>query len=126
MNKKELKILATEEHRLYLALQYAKKSAKHFYIIAVKYRKQGNNTQAKHYWGYCKNACKDVENALTAWDAIYTLKNMLDLPIEKYTQARDEKALAERQWLADSAFDDIKGYVPFTFIRLVEKSAKIN
>lgn len=126
MNKKELKILATEEHRLYLALQYAKKSAKHFFSYAVKYRKQGKNEQARRYWKYCKNACKDAENALTAWDAIYTLKNKLDLPIEKYVQARDEKALAERQWLAESAFDDIKGYVPFSFIRLVEKTAKIN
>lgn len=26
MNKKELKIIATEEHRLYLDLQYAKKA----------------------------------------------------------------------------------------------------
>lgn len=63
MNKKELQIIATEEQRLYLCLKYAKRSAKHFFNTAVKYRKAGNAKQAKIYWGYCKNACKDAENA---------------------------------------------------------------
>lgn len=125
MNKKEMQVIATEEQRLYLCLKYAKRSAKHFYDVAVKYRKQGNNERAKRYWNYCKNACKDAENASTAWDAVFHLKNLLNLPIEKYVQSVDEKALAERQWLAEKAFDDVKEYIPFSFIRLVQKTAKI-
>ena len=126
MNKKELKIIATEEHRLYLCLKYAKRIAKHFFNNAVKYRKAGDTGMAKIYWGYCKNACRDADNALTAGDAVFTLKNLLNLPIEKYTQAVDNKALAGKQWLAENAYGDVEKNVPFKFIWAVQKTAKIN
>lgn len=122
MNKKELITIATEEQRLYLRLKYAKRSAKHFYNRAVKYRKTGNTEQAKIYWKYCKNACMDAENALTAWNAVFHLKNLLQLPLEKYMQACDEKALAEVQWLSENAFDDVKKNVPFSFVWAVKKT----
>ena len=126
MNKKELTTIATEEQRLYLCLKYAKRSAKHFFNSAVKYRKAGNTKQAKIYWSYCKKACMDAESALTAWDSVFHLKNLLNLPIEKYVQACDEKALAEWQWLTENAFDDVKKNVPFSFVWAVKKTAKIN
>ena len=124
MNKKELKIIATEEHRLYLCLKYAKRIAKHFFNSAVKYRKAGDTGMAKIYWGYCKNACRDADNALTAWNAVFTLKNLLNLPIEKYTQAVDNKALAGRQWLAENAYSDVEKNVSFAFIWMVKKTIK--
>ena len=124
MNKKELTTIATEEQRLYIRLQYSKKRAKHFYNFAVKHRKQGNTHQAKLFWGFCKDACKEVEKNWSAWEALFHLKSLLQLPIEKYTQAVDEKALANENWVYENAFDDVKNNVPFSFIWAVQKSAK--
>ena len=126
MNKKELKAIATEEQRWYLNLKYAKRIAKHFFNVAVKYHKAGDIKQAKIYWGYCKNACMDAEKSLTAWDSVFHLKNLLNLPIEKYVQAVDEKALANRQWLAEYAYDDVEKNVSFSFVWRVKKTIKIN
>ena len=124
MNKKELTTIATEEQRLYIRLQYSKKRARHFYNVAVKYRKDGKNKQAKIFWGYCKDACKEVEKNWSAWEALFNLKSLLQLPIEKYLQAVDEKALADEKWVYENAFDDAKKNVPFSFIWAVQKSAK--
>ena len=124
MNKKELTTFATEEQRLYIRLQYSKRRAKHFYNFAVKHRKQGNIHQAKLFWKYCKEECMNVEKAFSAWEALFNLKSILQLPIEKYVQAVDEKALANENWVYENAFDDVKGNVPFKWIWAVQKSAK--
>lgn len=126
MNKKELTTIATQEQKLYMRLQYTKKRTKHFYNFAVKHRKAGNTHQAKLFWKYCKEECKNVEKAFSAWEALFNLKSILQLPIEKYTQAVDEKALANENWVYENAFDDVKGNVPFKFIWAVQKTAKIN
>lgn len=126
MNKKELTIFATQEQKLYLRMQYTKKRAKHFYNFAVKHRKNGNIHQAKLFWKYCKAECLNAEKAFTAWEALFNLKSLLQLPIEKYMQAVDEKALAEEKWVYENAFDDVKKNVPFSFVWAVKKTAKIN
>ena len=126
MNKKELTTLATQEQKLYLRMKYTKKRAKHFYNSAVKHRKQGNMHQAKLFWGYCKEECMNAEKAFSAWEALFNLKSLLQLPIEKYWHAVDEKALAEENWVYENSFDDVKKNVPFSFIRAVKKTAKIN
>lgn len=124
MNKKELQTIATQEQKLYLKLKYAKKCAKHYYNVAVKYRKDGNNRQAKIFWGYCKNSCVDVEKAWSAWEAVYYMNMLLQIPIEKYLQAVDEKQLADEKWIYDNSFDDVKKDVPFSFIWAVQKTMK--
>ena len=124
MNKKEISIIATEEQRLYIRMKHTKKRAKHFYNFAVKHRKQGNIHQAKLFWKFCKEECINAEKAFTAWEALFNLKSLLQLPIEKYLQAVDEKALAEEKWVYENAFDDVKKNVPFSFIWAVQKSAK--
>ena len=124
MNKKELTTIATEEQRLYIRLQYSKRRAKHFYNFAVKHRKQGNTHQAKLFWKYCKEECMNVEKAFSAWEALFHLTSLLQLPIEKYSQAVDEKALANENWIYKNAFDDVKENVTFSFIWAVQKSTK--
>ena len=124
MNKKELTAIATQEQKLFLRLNYVKKSAKHFYNVAVKYRKDGNIKQAKLFWGYCKDACMDVEKAWSAWEAVYHMNMLLQIPIEKYLQAVDEKQLADEKWAYENAFDDVKKNVPFSFIWAVQKTIK--
>lgn len=124
MNKKELTTIATEEQRLYLRLKYTKKRAKHFYNFAVKHRKNGNIHQAKLFWKYCKEECLNVEKAFTAWEALFNLKSILQLPIEKYMQAVDEKQLANENWVYDNSFDDVQKDVPFSFIWAVQKTMK--
>ena len=124
MNKKELTTIATEEQKLYLRLNYTKQRCKHFYNFAVKHRKDGNIHQAKLFWGFCKEECKNVEKAWSAWEAVYHMNLLLQVPIEKYLQAVDEKALANEKWVYENAFDDVKGNVPFKFIWAVQKSAK--
>ena len=126
MNKKELTTIATEEQRLYLRMKYAKKRCKHFYNFAVKHRKDGNIHQSKLFWKYCKEECKNVEKAFSAWEALFNLKSILQLPIEKYAQAVDKRALADANWIYDNSFDDVKKDVPFSFIWAVKKTAKIN
>lgn len=126
MNKKELTTIATEEQRLYLRMNYTKKRAKHFYCFAVKHRKEGNLHQAKLFWKYCKEECMNAEKAFSAWEALFHLKSILQLPLEKYMQAVDEKALANEKWVYENAFDDVKKHVPFSFIWAVKKTAKIN
>ena len=127
MNKKELSTIATQEHRLYIRLQYSKRRAKHFYNVAVKHRKQGNTHQAKLFWKYCKEECTNVEKAFSAWEALFNLKSILQLPIEKYMQAVDKRALANEEWAYKNTFDDVKEKnVPFSFIWAVQKTAKIN
>lgn len=126
MNKRELTILATQEQKLYIRMQYTKKRAKHFYNFAVKHRKNGNIHQAKLFWKYCKEECINAEKAFTAWEALFNLKSILQLPIEKYLHAVDEKALANENWVYENAFDDVKKNVPFSFIWAVKKTAKIN
>lgn len=122
MNKKELATIATQEQKLYLRLNYTKQRCKHFYNFAVKHRKDGNIHQAKLFWKYCKEECLNVEKAFSAWEALFNLKSILQLPIEKYLQAVDEKALAEEKWVYENAFDDVKGNVPFKFIWAVQKT----
>lgn len=124
MNKKELTTIATEEQKLYLRLNYTKQRCKHFYNIAVRHRKDGNIHQAKLFWKFCKEECKNVEKAWSAWEAVYHMNLLLKVPIEKYLQAVDEKALANEKWLYENAFDDVKGNVPFKFIWAVQKSTK--
>lgn len=126
MNKKELATIATEEQRLYLRMNYTKKRAKHFYNFAVKHRKQGNIHQAKLFWKFCKEECLNVEKAFSAWESLFHLKSILQLPIEKYMQAVDEKQLASEKWVYENAFDDVKKHVPFSFVWTVKKTAKIN
>lgn len=126
MNKKELTILATREQKLYLRMKNTEKRAKHFYNFAVKHRKNGNILQAKLFWEYCKEECINAEKAFTAWEALFNLKSLLQVPIEKYLHAVDEKALAEEKWVYENAFDDVKKNVPFSFIWAVKKTAKIN
>lgn len=94
MNKKELTVIATQEQKLYLRMKYTKKRAKHFHNFAIKHRKNGNIHQAKLFWRYCKEECVNAEKAFTAWEALFNLKSLLQLPIEKYAQAVDEKVLA--------------------------------
>ena len=124
MNKKELKIIATQEQRLYLRMKYTKKRAKHFYNFAVKHRKDGNIHQAKLFWKYCKEECMNVEKAFSAWEALFNLKSILQLPIEKYMQAVDKRALVNENWMYDNSFDDVKKEVPFSFIWAVQKTSK--
>ena len=124
MNKKELTTIATEEQRLYLRMKYTKKRAKHFYNFAVKHRRQGNTHQAKLFWKYCKEECANVERAFSAWEALFNLKSILQLPIEKYMQAVDKEALADVNWVYDNSFDDVKKDVPFSFIWAVQKTMK--
>ena len=124
MNKKELTAIATQEQKLFLRLNYAKKRARHFYNVAVKYRKDGNIKQAKLFWGYCKDACMDAEKAWSAWEAVYHMNMLLQIPIEKYLQAVDEKQLADEKWVYENAFDDVKKNVPFSFIWAVQKTIK--
>ena len=126
MNKKELTTFATEEQRLYIRLQYSKKRAKHFYNFAVKHRKQGNTHQAILFWKYCKEECMNVEKAFSAWEALFNLKSILQLPIEKYAQSVDRRALVNEEWVYENAFYDVKCNVPFSFIWAVQKTAKIN
>lgn len=126
MNRKELITIATQEQKLYLRMKYAKKRAKHLYNFAVKHRKDGNTHQAKIFWKYCKDECVNVEKAFTAWEALFNLRFLLQLPIEKYRSAIDEKALAEEKLVHESAFEDVKKDVPFAFIWEVKKTAKIN
>lgn len=124
MNKKELTTIATEEQKLYLRLNYTKQRCKHFYNFAVKHRKDGNIHQAKLFWKFCKEECKNVEKAWSAWEAVYHMNLLLKVPIEKYLQAVDEKALANEKWVYENAFDDVKGHVPFKFIWAVQKTIK--
>lgn len=124
MNKKELTTIATEEHRLYLRLQYIKKRAKHFYNFAVKHRKNGNTHQAKLFWKYCKEECVNAERAFSAWEALFNLKSILQLPSVKYMQAVDKRALANENWVYDNSFDDVKKDVSWSFIWAVQKSTK--
>ena len=125
MNKKELITIATQEQKLYLRMNYTKKRAKHFYNFAVKHRKQGNIHQAKLFWKYCKEECMNVEKAFSAWEALFNLKSILQLPIEKYMQAVDKRALANEEWVYENTFDDVKEKnVPFSFIWAVQKSTK--
>ena len=126
MNKKELIILATQEQRLYLNMNYAKERAKHFYNSAVKHRKQGNFHQARFFWKYCKEECMNAEKAFSAWEALFNLKHALRLPLEKYMQAVDKEAIASVNWVYENAFDDVKKNVPFSFVWAVKKTAKIN
>ena len=124
MNKKELTTIATEEQKLYLRLNYTKQRCKHFYNFAVKHRKDGNIHQAKLFWRFCKKECKNVEKAWSAWEAVYHMNLLLQVPIEKYLQAVDEKALTNEKFVYENAFDDVKGNVPFKFIWAVQKSTK--
>ena len=125
MNKQELITIATQEQKLYLRMNYTKKRAKHFYNFAVKHRKQGNIHQAKLFWKYCKEECTNVEKAFSAWEALFNLKSILQLPIEKYMQAVDKRALANEEWVYENTFDDVKEKnVPFSFIWAVQKSTK--
>lgn len=124
MNKKELTTIATEEQKLYLRLNYTKQRCKHFYNFAVKHRKDGNIHQAKLFWKFCKEECMNVEKAFSAWEAVYHMNLLLQVPIEKYMQAVDEKALANEKWVYENAFDDVKGNVPFKFIWAVQKTSK--
>ena len=124
MKKKEHVIIETQEQKLYLKMKYAKKCAKHYYNVAVKHRKQGNAEKAKIFWRYCKESCRDAEKAFSAWEALFNLKSLLQLPIEKYLHAVDEKALAEEKWIYDNSFDDVKKNVPFSFFWEVQKTIK--
>ena len=124
MNKKELITIATQEQKLYLRMKYTKKRAKHFYNVAVEHRKQGNIHQAKLFWKFCNEACMNVEKAFSAWEALFHLKSILQLPIEKYMQAVDENQLANEKWVYENAFDDVKKNVPFSFIWAVQKTVK--
>ena len=124
MNKKELQTIATQEQKLYLKMKYNKKCAKHYYNVAVKYRRQGNTEKAKMFWRYCKESCRDAEKAFSAWEALFNLKSILQLPLEKYLKAVDEKSIAGVKWYYENAFEDVKKNVPFSFIWAVQKTIK--
>lgn len=70
--------------------------------------------------------CLNAEKAFSAWEALFHLKNLLQLPLEKYMQAVDKKAIANVGWVYENAFDDVKKNVPFSFVWAVKKTAKIN
>lgn len=47
MNKKEISIIATEEQKAYLRLKKFRQTARYFYNLAVKKRREGDVKNAK-------------------------------------------------------------------------------
>lgn len=121
MNRKEIGTIATQEQKLYERFKYQKQSTYHYFKTAVQFRKQGNTTEAKFYWKYAKDACIECEKAFASWNAIFHLKNMLNIPIEKYINAIDEKALANEKWYYENAFGNEKD-VKLPFIWCIKKT----
>ena len=122
MNKKEISVVATEEQKRYLLFKYQKHSAFHYFKMAVKYRKQGDIHEAKFYWKFAKDACIECEKAFARWDAILHLKHLLNINVEKYINAVDEKKIANEKWFYENAFGKNEVDVKLQFVWCIKKT----
>ena len=118
MNKKELTILATQEAKLYQNIKKYKQTARYFYNVAVKKRREGDVEGAKMYWKFVKDAYIDVEKAFTSWDTLFTIKNQLGIDIIKYQNSVDKKELASSYY---NPFEEV-GDVKWSFIWSIKKT----
>ena len=120
MNKKDICIIATEEQKAYLRLKKFRQTARYFYDIAVKKRREGDNKNAKLFWGYVKEAYVDAGKAFEVWQTLFSLQHQLNIEFEKYINAVDEKAVAEAEY---NPFKDV-GDVSPRFMWAVGKTIK--
>lgn len=120
MNKKEIGIIATEEQKAYLRLKKFRQTARYFYNIAVKKRREGDVKNAKLFWGYVKEAYIDAGKAFEVWQTLFSLQHQLGINFEKYMHAVDEKAVAEANY---NPFEDV-GYVSPRFMWTIAKTIK--
>lgn len=120
MNKKEITIIATEEQKAYLRLKKFRQTARYFYDIAVKKRREGDVKNAKLFWGYVKEAYVDAGKAFEVWQILFSLQHQLNINFEKYINAVDEKAVAEADY---NLFKDV-GEVSLRFMWAIGKTIK--
>lgn len=98
MNKKEIGILATEEQKAYLRIKKFRQTARYFYNIAVKKRREGDYKNAKLFWGYVKEAYVDTGKAFEVWQTLFSLQHQLNINFTKYINAVDNKAVAKADY----------------------------
>lgn len=120
MNKKEISIIATEEQKAYLRLKKFRQTARYFYDIAVKKRREGDNKNAKLFWGYVKEAYVDAGKAFEVWQTLFSLQNQLNIDYEKYINAVDEAEVEESDY---NPFKDV-GNVSLRFIWSIGKTIR--
>ena len=120
MNKKEISIIATEEQKAYLRLKKFRQTARYFYDIAVKKRREGDVKNAKLFWGYVKEAYEDAGKAFEVWQTLFSLQHQLNIDFIKYVNAVDEKAVAEADY---NPFKDV-GEVTHRFMWAIAKTIK--
>lgn len=118
MNKKELTILATQEAKLYQNIKKYKQTARYFYNVAVKKRREGDVKSARLYWKLSKGAYLDLEKVFASWDILFALKNQLGIDIIKYQNAVDKKELTSSYY---NPFEEV-GEVNWRFIWAIKKT----
>lgn len=120
MNKKEISIIATEEQKAYLRLKKFRQTARYFYDIAVKKRHEGDNKNAKLFWGYVKEAYVDAGKAFEVWQTLFSLQHQLNIDFEKYINAVDEAEVEKSDY---NPFKDV-GDVSPRFMWAIRKTIK--
>lgn len=120
MNKKEISIIATEEQKAYLRLKKFRQTARYFYDIAVKKRREGDVKNAKLFWGYVKEAYVDAGKAFEVWQTLFSLQHQLNIDFEKYINAVDEAEVEKSDY---NPFKDV-GEVSLRFMCAIGKTIK--
>lgn len=120
MNKREISIIATEEQKAYLRLKKFRQTARYFYNIAVKKRHEGDNKNAKLYWGHVKEAYVDAGKAFEVWQTFFNLQHQLNINPEKYINAVDWEEIEKSEY---NPFKDV-GDVSLRFMWAVGKTIK--
>ena len=120
MNKKEISIIATEEQKAYLRLKKFRQTARYFYDIAVKKRREGDVKNAKLFWGYVKEAYIDAVKEFEVWQTLFRLQHQLNIDFEKYINAVDEAEVEKSDY---NPFKDV-GDVSPRFIWAIRKTIK--
>lgn len=120
MNKKEICIIATEEQKAYLRLKKFRQTARYFYDIAVKKRREGDVKNAKLFWGYVKEAYIDAVKAFEVWQTLFSLQHQLNIGFEKYINAVDEAEVEKSDY---NPFKDV-GDVSPRFLWAIRKTIK--
>lgn len=118
MNKKEVKIIATQEKVLFERVEYYKKMSRFYYNLAIKARKEKDTNYSKKYWKYSKEYYLEYNEAWGRWYSVFNLKYLLNIDFIACSVNVDKKAVAQEKHLHEAIKVD---KVTFKFLNNMKK-----
>lgn len=118
MNKKEIKIIATQEKVLFERVEYCKKMSRFYYNLAIKARKEKDTNYSKKYWKYSKDYYLEYNEAWGRWYSVFNLKYLLNIDCIACSVKVDKKAVAQEKHLHEAIKVD---KVTFKFLNNMKK-----